>query len=233
MILDKRNSGNGRFVVIRRTPKHVKMDVIGQEPVQFERMLAGTLFVLMVLALVFQRYTSERVYDDVVSESHFDVSDIPQTSQGGGRGQPTPPEMPAIPIEAESETILETETILFTGFSFNDLPPMPGPPGGGGGGGFGAGGGLSTGPRLVKEVFPNVSERIKGKGIRGEIELKVMVNTSGRVEDVELLRNTTQSSEIAQAAIEAAKQCVYMPGMKGNKPVPVWTIRKLRIDYTE
>ncbi len=227
MILDKRYSEKRRFAIVRRTPKHEQVDIIGQEPIQFERMLAGTLFVLMVLALVFQRYTNEPVYEDVVNESYFDVSDIPRTTQSGGRRQPTPPEMPAIPIEAESESILETETIAFTGFSFNDLPPMPGPPTGG------SGGGVSTGPRLVKEVFPNISDRIKGKGVKGEIELRVKVNANGKVEDIELLRNTTQSSEIAQAAIEAARQCVYMPGMRGNKPVSVWTTRKLRIDYTE
>ena len=227
MILEKRLGQKKEFCASKKAPKHFKVDLRWIALDQQEKTLAATLGFLMILALIFPRWERDDAVPDFVSNTVFEVSSIPQTRQSGSK-RPKPPEMPAVPIEAEIEVIAEDETIASSDFSFSDLPPMPGPPSTG----FGAGG-ISIGPRLVKEVFPMVSDRIKGNGIRGEVDLKVKVSNNGKVVDVELINNTTKSAEIAQAAVEAAFKCVYLPAMKGKRPIAVWTTRKLRIDYTE
>lgn len=237
MIANNRVDEGGAFVIIRRAPRHKAVDFEWQAQKYLEYAFALTLGFFMMLALLFPVFEREQYVPEVTPDMVFDATTVPITEQSGGGGQPTPPDKPAIPIEAEVETIAEDVTIEPTEYSLADLSTLPGPPGPPGSGrGTEPGsesGGVSVGPRLIKEVFPMVSQRVKGKGVRGEIEMREKIDEYGKVVDVEILKNTTNSAEIAQAAVEAAFRCAYIPAMSGKKPIMVWTIRKLRIDYSD
>lgn len=150
-----------------------------------------------------------------------------------------PPAMPAMPISAEVERIADDSKMESSDFDSVDKTSLdiPAHPDVETGRAIGTGaetdsgaGGISVEPRLIKGVFPVIPERLKGKKIQGETELKVKINENGSVIDVRIIKNTTNSEEIAQAAAEAAFKCVYIPAMSGNKANMGWTTWRLRFN---
>lgn len=150
-----------------------------------------------------------------------------------------PPAVPAMPISAEVERIADDSKMESINFDLADKVSLDisAHPDVETGRAIGTGaetdsgaGGISVEPRLIKGVFPVIPERLKGKKIQGETELKVKINENGSVIDVRIVKNTTNSEEIAQAAAEAAFKCVYIPAMSGKKANMGWTTWRLRFN---
>ena len=70
-------------------------------------------------------------------------------------------------------------------------------------------------PKLVKMVHPVYPEDARQGKVEGIVILAARIDTGGRVKDVKVLRSIP---ELDQAAIDALKQWIYEPLLKGGKP---------------
>jgi len=70
-------------------------------------------------------------------------------------------------------------------------------------------------PKLVKMISPVYPEEARKAGLQGVVILAARIDTDGRVKDVKILRSIPQ---LDQAAVDALKQWVYEPLLKGGKP---------------
>ncbi|MCH8285720.1 TonB family protein [candidate division KSB1 bacterium] len=207
-----------RFQVTQRSPKHPKVDDQNKSGFYFSLGASATLFVLLILALVYQDFEKEITAPYVPQDFVLVVEDIPETKQQNN--PPPPPKMPAVPVESE-EVIEMLEEIEFEieSLDFFDIPPMPvldtGPVG------------VSIGPRQIIEKWPAYPDSEKNKGHVGVIDMRILVDERGNVVDTEILRNTTGSKLLEQISIEAAIGCKFQPARDGkNNPIPVWTSKQ-------
>ena len=68
-----------------------------------------------------------------------------------------------------------------------------------------------------KPVYPEFSRE---SGIEGTVAVKVVVGRDGKVIDAVILGSDV-TAEIEQAALKAARSCLFKPGSQRGKPVPV------------
>lgn len=146
--------------------------------------------------------------------------DIPETRQ---IKRPPPPPRPAVPIETESEDVPDDVTIESTDLDFDDalvdLPPPPPP------------GSeeeeeeilefymVEQKPELVHSVAPVYPEIARKAGLTGKVFLKFLVDKTGRVSNVSVLRG---QEIFRQAAIDAILQFKFKAAQQNDKPVSVW-----------
>jgi len=148
-------------------------------------------------------------------EETVEVIDIPEALD-----IPPPPKelpRPQVPIEAAPDAEVEEEVEIADTLP-SDFDYVPPPPGGGGGGtGFVA---FDTKPEIVTYAPPVYSEFAREAGLEGLIIVNVLVGTDGRVKQAVLQQ--PGHSVLNQAALTAAKKCVFTPGKQRNIPVEVW-----------
>jgi TonB family protein len=80
----------------------------------------------------------------------------------------------------------------------------------------------------IREVQPVYTSDAKRAKVQGSVWLEVTVMPDGTVGDVKVVRSLDPIFGLDQAAIEAAKQWRFRPGMRGNQP----TESKLTIELT-
>ncbi len=83
-------------------------------------------------------------------------------------------------------------------------------------------------PRPIADVFPEYPDNERKKGVKGEIELSLLVDETGKVKNVHVVRNSTNSKACEQSAIQAAYQMRFMPAKKNKKYVAVWVRKKYK-----
>ena len=178
------------------------------------RSLALTLVLLIVLFQAWKRMPQiQRPVALPKEEVYFAVEEVPVTRQGVRK---PPPPRPVVPIPTEEPTVPEDLTIEETDLKPEaSLAKLP------------DGDGLAAivPPRPVAEVFPEYPEKERKRGVQGEVELAMLVDEHGVVQNVQVVRNTTGSKLCAQAAVKAAYQTRFLPARKKNQFVAVW-IRK-------
>ncbi len=79
-------------------------------------------------------------------------------------------------------------------------------------------------PVLLKRVapsYPPVARRLK---LSGEVRLRALVGTDGRVEDIQILKVSRQGVGFEKAAEQAVRQWVYRPATKKGVKVKMWII---------
>ena len=144
---------------------------------------------------------------------YLNIKDVPITKQGVKKPRPL---LPTVPIPVEDPAVPEDLTIETTDVDFDlQLPPMPE------GDGFFS----IAQPRPIADVFPEYPESEQKKGVKGEVELSLLVDETGIVKNVQVVKNTTNSKVCEQSAIRAAYQMKFMPAKKNKKYVAVW-VRK-------
>ncbi len=131
--------------------------------------------------------------------------------------QPIPPPLPrpAIPEEAETPGEVEIPTIptdrrLFEepgkriasppapdSFIIHDTPPTP--------------------IRIVKPPYPDIARMAE---VEGTVWHKLLIDTDGEVKDVMVMDALNPACD--SAAVRAARQCLFSPALRHNKPVAVW-----------
>ncbi len=92
---------------------------------------------------------------------------------------------------------------------------------------------VDTPPVVVKSQaleWPRNAARSKGKGV---VVVKLTVNASGGVDDVEVLRADHTGWGIPEAALAAAAGYRYKPGTKDGVPVTTYAFVTWRYDFTE
>ncbi len=68
-------------------------------------------------------------------------------------------------------------------------------------------------PQLIKRVEPEYPEEAKRKGWQGKVFLRALVDTNGKVTDVEIMRSSGYPC-LDSAAIEAAKKFEFKPAVE-------------------
>ena len=90
--------------------------------------------------------------------------------------------------------------------------------GGYGGGAYRVGGGVSA-PTVLFQVEPEYSEEARKAKYNGEVTLTVVVDATGRVKNVQVVRGVGMGLD--EKAIEAVSKWKFKPGMKNGQPVAV------------
>jgi TonB family protein len=94
----------------------------------------------------------------------------------------------------------------------------PGSGGGYGGGVYKVGGGV-TSPQILHQVDPEYSEEARKAKYNGTVLLKIVVDATGRVRDVQVVRGVGLGLD--EKAIEAVNKWKFKPGMRNGVPVAV------------
>lgn len=133
---------------------------------------------------------------------------------------------PQLPVEAESEEEIEAATIEktadFETFEKMPIEPEAETPE------FVA---YDTPPRPKARVEPRYPDIAKQAGIEGTVILQLLVDTSGKVLNVKVLRSL--HPELDKAARDAAYQTTFYPAKQRDKPVKVWVSYPIRFVLTE
>jgi TonB family protein len=167
----------------------------------------------------------------VTSVSLLDL--IPSAdSQGGGGGTSGVPleRIPVLPGKFIPVKEVKTDTsLVFPGETEGEFGSGGGSGGGEGTGiGTGKGSGIGSGyeieiqPQPIWEVVQEYPEQEKKRGIRGLVELDLLVNADGLVDSVRVVRNETLNKNLELSAIRAARGSRYLPVMIDGKPSAVW-----------
>lgn len=77
-------------------------------------------------------------------------------------------------------------------------------------------------PMVVKRVVPDYPPLAKEAGVEGLVMVKVLVGKDGRVLDTRLVEKV-QVRMLNDAALAAARQWVFTPGLANGRPVACWT----------
>lgn len=75
-------------------------------------------------------------------------------------------------------------------------------------------------PRVLRWVSPPYPEQARMRKSQGTVIVKVRVDTSGRVDKVEVLHSVTP--QLDAAAEWAAWNCLFVPGREGCNDAPMW-----------
>ncbi len=81
---------------------------------------------------------------------------------------------------------------------------------------------------MVTPTYPSIALRA---GLEGKVWVKIWVNKEGKVRDVVLI--SSDSDVFTEAAIEAARQCVFRPAYMSAGPVAVWVFMPFRFTLKE
>lgn len=143
-------------------------------------------------------------------------------------------------VKQESEVVAKNYDV---GEPQGEVLPIQGGGGGGGGGGSGGGGwGGGTGagggggygvrsaivePKLLYIPWPKYPAGVKPIE-HGSVELMLLVNTRGEVEDLKITRSLPLE-ELNSIAVQAARKIRFTPGYNNGVRTPMWV--RLSIDF--
>lgn len=94
---------------------------------------------------------------------------------------------------------------------------------------FGSGsasGELIQPPRVIKESFVKYPKAAKTAGIEGVVELQLLIDTHGQVEEAQIIRGPGYG--LNEAALEAIKQFSFSPAIRQGEKVSARIIYKYR-----
>lgn len=86
-------------------------------------------------------------------------------------------------------------------------------------------------PSVIKRVEPVYPKDALAKGSEGKVWLKILVDTDGKPAQVEVLKSENEYFD--QASITAARQWLFSPALKDNKPVAVWITLPFKFKLAE
>lgn len=197
----------------------IKADFHAQFSINIKKALVVTLVFFSLLVAISPRIKLS-VEEVVPPNIIIHVENIPITRQT--RMKP-PPKKPTVPVPSEDETIpedvtIEETTLKYTNI-FDDSPGVPGMTGTN-----------ITPPKPIAWVFPEYPKEEKKKGVQGVVKLSIHIDDKGKVVEVIVLDNTTNSEKCAQAAVDAAYGSRFRPAKEGNRAVKFWITQPYRFD---
>jgi len=204
---------------------HKLEKIAADDPSEYRTNLEKSL-VVVLLSLQVLVFTSPRLTlhpdEPALPQITIDVENIPVTRQ---LHRSAPPPKPTVPVPSDDETIPEEETIVETDLKLTTF--------------FDNSDGLAspsvtlTPARPIAWVFPEYPEEEKKKGVEGIVKLSIHIDASGKVVEVIVLENTTNSDKCARAAVEAAYGSRFFPAREGGKTVGSWISQPYRFDIKD
>ena len=79
-------------------------------------------------------------------------------------------------------------------------------------------------PKQINDVFVQYPKDALEEKIEGVVQVKMLLGVDGTVEDA-IVSVSSGHPNLDEAAIEAAKQIKYTPGLVEGKPVCMWLYR--------
>lgn len=86
---------------------------------------------------------------------------------------------------------------------------------------------FDTPPVLVEYVAPEYPEEAREQGIEGNVDVKIVVGTDGRVEDASVLGGAGQPV-LEEAALESARECRFKPATLAGDAVRCTVVLPIR-----
>jgi len=80
---------------------------------------------------------------------------------------------------------------------------------------------LEVRPKLVHQVAPEYPEMARLAGIYGTVVVEMLLEPDSSVSEARV-KSSSGNRSLDDAALTAAKQCRFSPGMQGDRPVRVW-----------
>ncbi len=184
--------------------------------IRFEKSLIAVLLIFIMLSFISRRIPQGKYGIKYISVDHMSVVNIPVTSHGG---LPRPPTLPEVPIPVEDEYIPLDETIEDTDLDiYEDIIRLHD---------YGTGrGAVAIRPRPIRDVIPEYPEKERKQGIKAEVVVKLLVNSSGSVDSVQVVSNTTHNINFEKAAKKAAYKTKYLPAKVKRENIALWIMRK-------
>jgi serine/threonine-protein kinase len=77
-------------------------------------------------------------------------------------------------------------------------------------------------PEVLTQVAPGYPEEVAKQKVEDVVVLQVLVDASGRPQDIKLLRGSRRAPLLDGAAAAAVRQWTFSPARKNGQPVPCW-----------
>lgn len=195
----------------------------------------ATLILVLSLPYGGHEAAPERmIYEE---QETLQISEIVPTRQGGEVAPPPP--RPAVPVIVPNDVVLEPEDLDFEELDLADgTSERPGPPdlSEGDAGGLAS---APTSPRLARFVTPTYPEAAQKRSVRARIDVRVLVNSAGEVEDAEITRILRYEDDeehrvpeigygLERSALAAARKLLFRPARSAGEPVASYTTMSFR-----
>jgi len=82
-------------------------------------------------------------------------------------------------------------------------------------------------PVAIRKVDPKYPDLARKAGIEGTVWVKALVDKSGKVRDVIILKESGANAGFEEAAVKSAYGYVYKPAISNGQPVAVWVAYKV------
>jgi len=173
--------------------------------------------------MAFKEFDVEQI-DVGTLDTRIEMEDIPETEQAK---RPPPPRLPTVPVESESEDLMEDVTMEMTEVTYYQNFTPPPPP-----------------PTIIEENIPEFLpvedqpsiiggiERLlqlivyppmaKMAGVEGKVTVSVLVSEKGEPLQTKILQSNLGDSGCNEAAEEAIMQLEFIPSKQRNIPVKFW-----------
>lgn len=139
--------------------------------------------------------------------------------------EPPPPPKPKMPVEAETAEEVEQTTIERTDFTGFEKAPPPPPtetpdfvP-------------YDTPPEPIYITKPKYPEIGRQAGVEGSVYLKLLLDTTGYVIDVRIVKSLNLAFD--ESAAKAARTWRFTPAKQRDRPVRVWLGYPVRFTLKE
>jgi TonB family protein len=79
----------------------------------------------------------------------------------------------------------------------------------------------------VKPIYPYHAER---DGITGTVWLQALIDSTGKVADVRIAKDSGKNAGFEEAAVTAARKTKWAPAKNNDRPVSIWVTYKVEFD---
>lgn len=85
-------------------------------------------------------------------------------------------------------------------------------------------------PKMLQAAVPEFPRLAKAAGMSGTVWVRVLVDEEGHVLDAFVEKSTNEHAGFEEAALEAAYECIFSPGIQNGISVKVWVSFKFEFD---
>lgn len=182
----------------------------------------------------------EPVYS-AAGDDRIQIEEIQPTSQS--REKRPPPPAPLPPVVVPDDVIIEDEPIEFTDASLLIDDPGEDAEYQEGADQASAGQQPDVNARLLRYVEPEYTRAARKRDVRAQVVIEVQVDEQGRVQSATILKRTLIGEDgepdrtvdelgygLEEAALSAARACLFRPARANGQPVPTHTTLTIRFD---
>ncbi len=223
------------FVTFRRTYRARSRYVL--------RMMGSLIVVLLLMIGLVRLWPTgddapDLVYSDAGNET-IHIEEIQPTSQSPERRPPPPAPLP--PIVVPNEVVVDVEPIEFTDASLPIDEPGEDAVRQDGADRAAAARPPDVNARLLRYVEPEYTRAARRRDVRAQVVIEVQVDERGRVQSAAVLERILLSEDgqptrtvdrlgygLEEAALTAARACLFRPARADGQPVPTRTTLTIR-----